>query len=64
MRQLREAIDRRAAHGLNRITFAAEGQPGTADGEAALTRSALRLSVAPHPVCWLRMGPVRITGTG
>ncbi len=46
VRQLRAAIDRRAAHGLDRMTFAVEGQPGTAQGEAALTRSALRYAAA------------------
>lgn len=44
--QLREAIDRRAAHGLDRLSFEMEGQPGTADGETALTRSALRYAAA------------------
>ena len=46
VRQLREAIDQRAAHGLDRMTFKVEGQPGSADGEGALTRSALRYAGA------------------
>jgi L,D-transpeptidase YcbB len=45
-RQLREAIDRRAAHGLDRMRFAVEGQPGSADGQEALTQSALRYAAA------------------
>ncbi|HEV7311207.1 hypothetical protein [Sphingopyxis sp.] len=40
--QLREAIDRRAAHGLDRMGFAIEGKPGSVQGDAALTKSALR----------------------
>jgi len=42
VRQLRETIDRRAAHGLDHMRFAVEGEPGSADGQEALTRSALR----------------------
>lgn len=45
-RQLRAAIDRRAAPGLDRLPFAVEGRPGAADGNAALTRSALRYAAA------------------
>jgi L,D-transpeptidase YcbB len=45
-RQLREAIDRRAAHGLDRVRFVVEGQPGNADGQEALTQSALRYARA------------------
>lgn len=39
--QLRQAIDGRAAHGLDRMQFDAGGEAGTADGDAALTRAAL-----------------------
>lgn len=46
VRQLRGAIDRRAGHGLDRMTFALDGRPGTAEGEAALTRSALHYAAA------------------
>lgn len=45
-KQLREAIDRRAAHGLDRIRFAADGDPGSAEGQSALTQSALRYASA------------------
>lgn len=45
-KQLREAIDRRAAHGLDRMRFAVEGGPGSAEDQAALTRSALRYAAA------------------
>ena len=38
-KQLREAIDRRAAHGLDRMRFSV---PESADDQAALTQSALR----------------------
>lgn len=44
-KQLREAIDGRAAHGLDRMRFAVEGEPGVED-QAALTRSALRYAAA------------------
>ncbi|HUD29025.1 MAG TPA: L,D-transpeptidase family protein [Novosphingobium sp.] len=44
--QLRKAIDGRAAHGLDRMTFAVEGRPGSAEGDQALTRSALRYATA------------------
>jgi len=40
-RQLRDAIDNRAAHGLDRLGFDAGGKPGSAEGDAALTRAAL-----------------------
>lgn len=46
VRQLREAVERRAVHGLDRMRFAVEGQPGSADGEKALTESALRYAAA------------------
>jgi len=46
VRQLRKAIDGRAAHGLDRMKFVVEGQPGSAEGEKALTRSALRYAAA------------------
>ncbi|HWW59411.1 MAG TPA: L,D-transpeptidase family protein [Sphingopyxis sp.] len=45
-KQLRKAIDRRAAHGLDRMRFAVEGDPGSAEDQAALTRSALRYAAA------------------
>jgi len=45
-RQLREAIERRGAHGLDHIRFAVEGEPGSADGQEALTQSALRYAAA------------------
>lgn len=45
-RQLRDAIDRRAAHGLERMRFAVEGGPGSAEDQAALTQSALRYAAA------------------
>jgi murein L,D-transpeptidase YcbB/YkuD len=44
--QLREAIDRRAAHGLDRMGFAIEGKPGSVQGDAALTKGALRYAAA------------------
>lgn len=46
VRQLREAVDRRAVHGLDHLRFAVEGQPGSAEGEKALTQSALRYAAA------------------
>ena len=47
VRQLREAIERRAAHGLDRVAFdVEEGEPGSAEGNAALTQSALRYASA------------------
>ncbi|MCM3681105.1 L,D-transpeptidase family protein [Sphingomonas paucimobilis] len=39
--QLRKAIEARAAHGLDRMSFALEQQAGDADRDAALTRAAL-----------------------
>lgn len=39
--QLRKAIDARAAHGLDHQPFAVAGEPGSPDGQAALTRAAL-----------------------
>lgn len=44
--QLRGAIDRRAAHGLDRMGFAIEGKPGSGQGDAALTKGALRYAAA------------------
>lgn len=46
VQQLRAAIDRRAAHGLDRMPFAVEGRPGSAEGDRALTQSALRYASA------------------
>jgi murein L,D-transpeptidase YcbB/YkuD len=46
VQQLREAIDRRAIHGLDHMFFAVEGQPGSVGGQAALTKSALRYASA------------------
>ncbi|KMS56563.1 peptidoglycan-binding protein [Novosphingobium barchaimii LL02] len=46
VRQLRKAVDSRAAHGLDRMQFVVEGQPGSAEGQEALTRSALRYAAA------------------
>ena len=46
VRQLREAVGRRAAHGLDHLRFVVEGQPGSAEGERALTQSALRYAGA------------------
>lgn len=45
-RQLQEAIDRRTAHALDNMSFTVEGRPGSADGEEALTQSALRYAAA------------------
>lgn len=45
-KQLRDAIEGRAAHGLDHMTFAVEGRPGDAAGQAALTQSALRYATA------------------
>lgn len=44
--QLRAAIEGRAAHGLDHLRFPIEGEVGNAEGEAALTRSALRYAAA------------------
>ncbi|MBT2133632.1 L,D-transpeptidase family protein [Croceibacterium sp. LX-88] len=46
VKQLRQAIDRRAVHALDRLHFEVEGQPDTAAGQEALTRSALRYAKA------------------
>lgn len=46
VRQLREAIDRRAVHGLDRMQFAVKGLPGSAEGDRSLTQSALRYAAA------------------
>ena len=40
-RQLRDAINNRAAHGLDRLSFDVDAKPGSAEGDAALTRAAL-----------------------
>lgn len=40
-RQLREALESRAAHGLDRLPMEMGGTPGTTEGDAALTRAAL-----------------------
>lgn len=45
-RQLREAIDYRAVHALDRMRFDVEGQLGNAEDEEALTQSALRYAAA------------------
>ena len=45
-KQLREAIGTRAAHGLDRMSFAGGGKPGDAAGDAALTKSALTYASA------------------
>lgn len=44
--QLRLAVQGRAAHGLDRLPFAVTGRPGTADGDDALSESALRYARA------------------
>jgi murein L,D-transpeptidase YcbB/YkuD len=44
--QLREAIDGRAKHALDRIRFPIEGEAHSSEGRAALTRSALRYATA------------------
>lgn len=46
VRDLRAAIDRRAAHGLDRMGFAIEGRAGNPEGDRALTQSALRYAAA------------------
>jgi len=46
VRQLRDAIGRRAARGRDRMQFAVDGHTGTADGDRALTPSALRYAWA------------------
>lgn len=46
VRDLRAAIDSRATHGLNHMNFVVDGQPGNADGDRALTESALRYASA------------------
>jgi murein L,D-transpeptidase YcbB/YkuD len=45
-RQLREAIAQRADHGLDHLGFAVEGTPDSAEGQNALTQSALRYAAA------------------
>lgn len=45
-RQLNDAVNRRAMHGLDRLAFESGGKPGTADGDAALTRAALTYAKA------------------
>ena len=39
--QLNEAIEARAAHGLDRVAFPLDAKPGSPDGDATLTRAAL-----------------------
>lgn len=46
VQQLEDTIARRAAHGLDHMAFPIEGQPGSAEGEKALTQSALRYARA------------------
>lgn len=46
VRQLRQAVNRRAVHGLDHIQFAISGEPGSAAGDRALTQSALRYASA------------------
>lgn len=46
VRQLREAINRRAVHGLDRVRFTVEGRPGSPEGDRALSQSALRYASA------------------
>jgi L,D-transpeptidase YcbB len=46
VRELRATIEGRAAHGLDRMPFAIEGQPGNAEGDRQLTQSALRYAAA------------------
>ncbi|MFT4053141.1 MAG: L,D-transpeptidase family protein [Novosphingobium sp.] len=43
---LRAAISSRAAHGLDHMNFAIDGGPGSAEGDRALTESALRYASA------------------
>jgi len=45
-RQLSDAINNRAAHGLDRLRFATGGEPGTPNGDAALTDAALAYASA------------------
>lgn len=44
--QLHKAIDARAAHGLDRIAFGTDAEPGSAEGEARLTEAALAFAGA------------------
>lgn len=46
VKQLRDAVDRRAAHGLDRFRFPVQGDAESADGQAALSQSALRYATA------------------
>lgn len=46
LRDLRAAIDGRAAHGLDHVPFPVEGRPGNAEGDRALTQGALRYAAA------------------
>ncbi|WP_234415602.1 L,D-transpeptidase family protein [Sphingobium yanoikuyae] len=43
---LKQAIDSRAAHGLDHLSFGVEGEPTTSAGQDALTQSALRYARA------------------
>ena len=45
-RQLHDAIGHRTVHGLDRMRFLVEGDPESADGQEALTQSALRYASA------------------
>jgi len=44
--QLKSAIQARAAHGLDRIAFVTDGEPGSPEGDARLTQSALAFAEA------------------
>lgn len=44
--QLRDAVARRAAHGLDKVTFDVMSGPATPQNDAALTRAALRYAAA------------------
>ncbi|AOR80985.1 L,D-transpeptidase family protein (plasmid) [Novosphingobium resinovorum] len=46
VRDLRAAIDSRATHGLDHMNFSLDGRPGNAEGDRALTESALRYASA------------------
>lgn len=46
VKQLRDAVDRRAAHGLDRFQFPVQGDAESAEGQAALSQSALRYAAA------------------
>lgn len=44
--QLKNAIEARAAHGLDRIAFDTDAEPGSAEGDARLTKTALAFATA------------------